>query len=35
MVNGFIFKLHPQRKTVYYGKLMYTPDKLEKIVDSP
>jgi FAD/FMN-containing dehydrogenase len=33
VVTEFIYKLHPQRKTVYFGKLVYTPDKLEKIME--
>jgi FAD/FMN-containing dehydrogenase len=33
VVTEFIFKLRPQRETVYFGRLVYTPDKLEKIMD--
>jgi FAD/FMN-containing dehydrogenase len=33
VVTEFIFKLHPQRKTVYFGRLIYTPDKLETIME--
>ena len=32
VVTEFVFKLHPQRRTVYAGLLMYPPTALEKIV---
>ena len=32
VVTEFIFNLHPQRKTVYCGPLIYTPDKLEALM---
>lgn len=32
VVTEFVFRLHPQRRTVYAGMLIYPPTALEKIV---
>jgi FAD/FMN-containing dehydrogenase len=32
VVTEFVYKLHPQRPTVYAGMLIYPPTALEKIV---
>ena len=31
VVTEFVFKLHPQRKTVFAGRLMFTKDKCQEI----
>ncbi|TFK28951.1 FAD-binding domain-containing protein [Coprinopsis marcescibilis] len=33
VVTEFVYQLHPQSKTVYAGPVVYTPDKVEKIVE--
>ena len=32
VVTEFVYKLHPQRRTVYSGMLIYPPTALEKLV---
>ena len=34
IVTEFVFKLHPQQKTVFGGPLVYTDDKLEAIAQT-
>ena len=33
VVTEFVYRLHPQRKTVFAGFIVFTPDKLEKLVE--
>jgi FAD/FMN-containing dehydrogenase len=33
VVTEFVLRLHPQRATVYAGSVIFSPDKLEKIVE--
>ena len=33
VVTEFVLRLHPQRRTVYCGMVVYTPDKLEALLD--
>jgi FAD/FMN-containing dehydrogenase len=32
VATEFVYKLHPQRKTVYGGRIVFTPDALEKLI---
>jgi FAD/FMN-containing dehydrogenase len=31
VVTEFVYKLHPQRRTVYAGAIIFAPDALEKL----
>ena len=33
VVTEFVFKLHPQRKTVFMGNVVYSPDVLDQVID--
>lgn len=33
VITEFVFQLYPQRKTVFAGMVIYTPDSLEKIIE--
>ncbi|RXW25440.1 hypothetical protein EST38_g388 [Candolleomyces aberdarensis] len=33
VVTEFVYRLHPQRKTVFAGHVIFTPDKVEKLVE--
>jgi FAD/FMN-containing dehydrogenase len=32
VVTEFVYKLHPQRKTVYAGRIVFAPSALEKLI---
>ncbi|RPD66671.1 FAD-binding domain-containing protein [Lentinus tigrinus ALCF2SS1-7] len=34
VITEFVLKLHPQRRTVYCGKVIYSPDKLAALLDA-
>ncbi|KAJ3537801.1 hypothetical protein NMY22_g5438 [Coprinellus aureogranulatus] len=34
VVSEFIFKLHQQRRTVYGGRIIFTPDKVAKLIEA-
>lgn len=33
VITEFVLKLHPQRRTVYCGSVIYSPDKLETLLE--
>lgn len=33
VVTEFVFQLHPQRKNVFAGMIIYAPDSVEKIIE--